>query len=448
MKRGALTSVTLVVLAAGSLVYAYVFDRGAADDADRIAGAGRVFPRFDVPDVKQVVVETSAGRLALERSGDGGSTWKMTSPRVEPVDPAAVGALLEDMRVAARVRDVAIEPKAAGLAAPRARGSVTAGPLRYDFELGSPAPVPEGAAYMRIDGKGVFVTDRLLAEDLLRGADAYRDRILVPYGVSETATVTVHDPERPDSDLVLTRSGSMFRVTGSVRASRPAVEALFAALGEARADSFVEGSALPPAASGGVELTLVPVEVSRPRVRLRFAGSCPGNDSDVVVSVEEPSRRDACVPSALVDALRKPRSLYVDNRLLHARADEVAEVRFESQAKGVILDLARRGSGWHERAPEDRELAGPDAVAASALVERLTALQASQVVPPAEGELLPARTTVTIVVAGGAQEVLVAGIGRPGAPLRVRRGDDGAVLVLPDPAARDLEEPTLRPSLR
>src|SRR5581483_9557602 len=191
VKRGALTSIALVVLAAGSLIYAHFFDRGAVDDADR-AGARRVFPRFDVPDVKEVVVESAAGRLVLERAGDGGSAWRMTSPRAEAADPAAVGALLEDMRVAARARDVAVDPGAAGLTSPRAHGSVTVGSLRYDFALGAPAPTPEGAAYMRVDGKGVFVTDRLLAEDLLRGADAYRDRILVPYGVSETATVTVH----------------------------------------------------------------------------------------------------------------------------------------------------------------------------------------------------------------------------------------------------------------
>ncbi len=440
MKRGALTSIALVVLAAGSLVYAYCFDRGVADDADRAAGAGRVFPRFDVADAKEVVVESPAGRLVLERAADGGSAWRMTSPRAEDADPAAVGALLEDMRVAARARDVAVDPRAAGLTPPRAHGSVTLGTLRYDFELGAPAPVPEGAAYMRVDGKGVFVTDRLLAEDLLRGADAYRDRILVPYGLTETAAVTIHDPGRPGSDVVLSRSGATFRVDGAVRASRSAVEALFAGLAEARADSFAGGPGPAPVVYGGIEITLVAVDASRPRVHLRFGGVCPGNDKDVLVSVEEPSPRVACVPSVVAEAVRKPRSLYVDDRVFYARADEVAELRFESlSAKGVVLDLARRGSGWHERAPEDRQLAGPDADAASAFVERLTSLQASQVVPPAEGELLATHTTITLVAAAGTHEVLVTGVGRPGAPLRVRRGDDGAVLVLPAPAARDLE---------
>lgn len=442
MKRGALTSLALVVLAAGSLVYAYFLDRGGADDADGAAGARRVFPRFDVPDVKEVVIESAAGRLVLERSEDAASSWRMTSPHVEPADPAAVRALLEDMHVAARIRDVAVDPRAAGLGSPRAHGSVAVGPWRYEFELGAPAPIPEGAAYMRIDGKSVFVTDRLLAEDLLRGADAYRDTILVPYGISETATVTVHDPEHPGDDVVLSRSGPTFRMDG-VRASRSALEGLFAGLAAARADSFVDGSGPASVASGGLEISLVPVEASRPRVHLRFGGPCPGNDKDVVVAVEEPSRRVACVPSAAVEALRKPRSGYVDDRLLYARADEVAELRFESQARGVLLDLARRGRGWHERAPEDRELAGPDADGASALVDRLTALQASQIAPPAQGELLAPHTTVTVVAAGGTHEVFVAGGGGPGAALRVRRGDDGAVLVLPDPAARDLEAPSL-----
>jgi hypothetical protein len=436
VKRGALTSIALVVLAAGSLVYAYLFDRGAVDDADRAAGARRVFPRFDVPDVKQVVVESPAGRLVLERAGDAGSAWAMTSPRVEAADPAAVGALLEDMRVAARARDVAVDPGAAGLTSPRARGSVTLGSLRYDFELGAPAPVPEGAAYMRVNGKGVFVTDRLLAEDLLRGADAYRDRILVPYGLTETATVTVHDPEQPGPDLVLSRSGSTFRVDGAVRASRSAVEELFQGFADARADSFLDTPGPAPVVSGGVEVTLVAVEASRPRVRLRFGGACPGNDKDIVVSVEEPSPRVACVGPLVATAVRQPRSRYVDDHPFYARADEVAELRLETVGpEGHVLDLARRGSGWHERAPEDRELIGSDGDPASALVDRLVALRAIQVVPPAAGELMPANVTLTIVRADGTREVLVAGYERVGAPLRTRRGDDDAVLVLPDSAA-------------
>ncbi len=66
-------------------------------------------------------------------------------------------------------------------------GTVAVGTVEYRFALGADAAIPDGAAYMRVDGEGTFVVGRSLKVQLLRGADAYRDRTLVPYGASEVA---------------------------------------------------------------------------------------------------------------------------------------------------------------------------------------------------------------------------------------------------------------------
>jgi hypothetical protein len=93
--------------------------------------------------------------LVLERDRDAGpgsaSRWVLTSPRRERANPAEVDALLRELELAKRVREVS-DDEAAGLAAPRVRGRVQVGSIEYWFALGAAAPRPEGAAYMRLEG--------------------------------------------------------------------------------------------------------------------------------------------------------------------------------------------------------------------------------------------------------------------------------------------------------
>jgi hypothetical protein len=443
--RGA-TSTVLLALAAGALGYAYFFDRGGGSAPDRARGAGRVFPELDVGGVLSLTLDRGGERLALERETDAGSTgWKMTSPHAEPADPATVDALLEDMSLTARLRSVSIDDAAAGLASPRARGRVRLGAIEYAFALGSPAPVPDGASYMRVEGGGTFVVDRLLAEDLLRGADAYRDRTLVPYGASGTARVEVRDPGA-GGGFVLTRAGVTFRLDASVRASRSAVERLFAGLSGAHADSFIAGAdAGTPAGSGGLAVRLEPTSPSVPPVDLGFGAACPGNPQDVLVTVSGVIAGVACVPETVAAALRAPRASLVDEGLFHARADEIAELRFESLVPDApSLDLGRKGTGWHERAPRDRALDGAGVDAANALAERLTTSRAKSVRPGASGDRFPARSRVTVVrVDGVAEGVEVAAPAADGS-VPVRRLDDAAVLTMAKDALPDLEGRSLR----
>ena len=322
----------LIVLAVGTLAYAYVFDGEHVSDADRASRARRVFPMFDVADVRSLTFEQEGQRVALERGADGGEPrWMLRSPVNEPADPAAVDALLEDMNVAARVRDVGSAEVAAGLSSPRVRATVRVGSIEYAFELGAPAPVPEGAAYLHMSAgaDGTFVVDRLLAEDLLRGADAYRDHVLVPYGRSETSRIEIRDLAGDAGTVVLTRAGPTFRVEGGLRASRDAVERLFAGLAEVRAGSFVREGEGGAAGAGSLLVALDPVSSARARVELRLGGACPDSPGQIVVRLAGPPARTACAPASALDAVRVAPEGIVDRGPFRAHADEVAELRLE-----------------------------------------------------------------------------------------------------------------------
>jgi hypothetical protein len=439
--RRAVTPVALVVLAAAAAGYAYVFDRGAVTSADRQARRREVFPSFAARDVQRVELARDGERIVLERvSGAGATGWAMRSPRQELADPAAVESLLQELDLAIRLRDV--EPaKATGLDSPRVRGGVSVGSLEYRFALGAPASVPDGASYMRVDGEGTFVIGSALSAQLLRGADAYRDRVLVPFGAARTQRIEIR--ARQGAALALVRSGQVFRVEGGPRASRAAVERVLGGLSGIRAEAFLpddEADRSVAADASSLTVLVEPIEAGIARVELRFGGACPGVAGGVVVVRASPDRRSACVPTSAVEALRDAREGLADERVFYARKDEVAELRLEPVGAGsAALDLARRGAGWHERSPEDRDLSGPEAEVANALVERLMALRSTGPTTPASGERLAPRALATIVRVDGVTERVELGAPTGDGKAQVLRVEDGAILRVPAQAARDLE---------
>ena len=448
--RTSTTPLVLIVLAAGTVGYTYLVDRSHVSDADRAARSTDVFPSFRVEDVREVELTHGAETLVLDRvldrrtAGDG--SWTMTSPRRDPTDAVAVDALLRELATATRVRDVSAGD-ARGLDAPRVTGTVALGSLRYQFALGSDAVSPEGAAYMRVDGEGTFVVGRTLKVQLLRGADAYRDRTLVPYGASETARVEV---TAADGSFLLQRRGTAFRVGGpaGLRASRVAVERMFEALAEARAEAFLDDAAADRALGPAPRVAVIaPRDAARPRVRFLVGGDCPSTDAaladHVVVVRTEPTRISACAARELADALAPPPGSLVDASPFAARADEIEEVKIEGVdpggPPGPRIEMARRGNGWHERQPDERDLGSSESDSANALVASLAGARATQVRPGTPGEHVAARARVTVVRTGGEASEVVEVTTSAGGVAVARRFEDGALLDLPRAEARRFE---------
>jgi hypothetical protein len=438
--QSALTPVVLALLAGGASAYAYLVDRGTVSDADRSARRTDLFPSLRIDDVRRVDLTHGTENVVLERDPSDATKWVLTSPRREIADSGMVDALLRELDLAKRIREVP-DADAAGLDAPRMRGSVSVGRLRYEFALGADAPRPEGSAYLRIEGEGTFVVGRTLKVQLLRTAETYRDRTLVTYGPSEVARIRV---EGATGSYTLERSESGFRVGAKdgLRASRAAVDRVFAALADARVETFVDDSAgTVAAADARLTVTLWPRNADRPLLRLLVGGPCPSRASDVIVSRTEPTTLSGCVAKNVLDGLTSVAETLVDDRLVAAHGDEVEELRLESLGDGGCrVDLARRGSGWHERAPEERDLTPAESESADSLLGDLARARAVDVRSPGPGEHLPIRARATLVrTASGTAEVIELAASGPDGITVGRRNDDGAVVRLPREVARRFE---------
>jgi hypothetical protein len=442
--RQAATPIILIVLATGVAAYAYLVDRGTISDADRATRRRDVFPTFRVDEVTRVELVQDSGSLRLERgAGDsaGAATWTMTFPGGQgAADPGAVDALLRELEGAVRLRDVD-DTIDAGLGSPRVRGTVAMGPLVLRFALGADAPRPEGAAYMRVEGEGAFVVGRSLRAQLLRDPDAYRPRMLVPYGESQVARLEV---VRPGTAFTLERHGATFRLAESgARASRDAVDRLFTALADARADTFIdEKAAMAALGPDPIRVSITPVERGGPRLELRLGGECPGQPGEIVALRTPEPRLSACVARSLGEAFGTNAATLVDASPFFAHADELEDIRLEDLAGGLRVELARSGSGWHERAPEDRELSPDESESANLLASALAATRADEVLAPkaSVGHAFVARGKATVVRTGGSITEIVE-LGAPGADGTAweKRLDDGALLRLSAASARHLQ---------
>jgi hypothetical protein len=454
--RDAVTPISLVVLAVGSAAYAYLVDRRTISDADRAARKGEVFPSFRVDQVARVELDQGGSSLVLERDADAGvgpassSGWLITSPRRERADAAEVDTLLRELELAKRVRDVP-EGEAVGLDAPRVRGQVTVGALEYRFALGGDAPRPEGAAYMRLDADKAFVVGRTLKVQLLRGADAYRDRALVPYGASDTARVEVRGAQPGDTGFAIERHGTTFRVVGSgLRASRATVDQLFAALGDTRAETFLDDAQADRAMTGagaGADhawtVTVAPRSGDRAPIELHVGGRCPVPSEGIVVVRVVPSRGpgsriSACAPKTIALALEAAPAALTDTSPLFARTDEIEDLRLEATLPAARrVELARKDRGWHEREPEERDLDADESESANALAAALTGARATEARSAQADEHFVARARATVIrTGGGASEVVEIGQPEPDGSSLMRRDDDGALLRIPRAAAR------------
>jgi hypothetical protein len=440
--RSLVTPVALVLLAGGTGAYAYLVDRATVSDADRAGRRSDVFPSFRVEDVSRLEIVHGDESLVLAREADGGpgSPWAMLSPRRERPDPSAVDALLRELELATRVRDVGTDD-AAGLDAPRARGKVEVGALAYRFALGGDAQGPEGAAYLHVDGEGTFVVDRSLKVQLLRGADAYRERALLPYGAGGIARLEVRAAS--GASFALEREGATFRLVGlGLRASRAAVDQLMATLADARAETFLDDATADRSiTSPAFTVTVAPRDAAHERVELRIGGECPGQPEDVVVVRTAPSRVSACTPHRLAEELATSAPALVDTSPFFAHADEMEELSLESPGRpGPRVEIARHGNGWRERSPEERDLTSDETDATNMLALALAQARGSDVHPTAEGDPFTPRARVTLVRTGEqTRETVELASPSPDGTTRIRRADDGAVLRVSRAVARRFE---------
>ena len=450
--RAHVTSFGLMIAAAGALAYAYV-NRGSVTESEKKARDGSVFVAWRREELARIVVDhgdgastqgtarsTPGDHIVIEREKDdaGDAEWWMRAPLAERADNEACDGLASAFELAAAVRKVAADVGAPGFDPPRARGEIDMGSVTYRFALGGDAPTPAGAAYLRVDGVGTVVVSRELVSALLRGADAYRSRLFVPYVSVQLARLEVKSGA---ADLQIERGDDVsFRfVPSGLRASRGKLDAIWGALGQMRAEGFVgDAVAEPLVASPRATIRMTPIaKTSVPGV-IRVGDACPGNADDVVVVRDAPTRLTACAPKGILSGLATTEADLIDTHLFAAHDDEIAELRIETLTPPVsALELARKESGWREKAPAERDLMGEDADAAGALVRAIATAEGAD--PRKSDEPFEAKGRVTVRRAeGGVAEVIELGAPDAAGDVTVRRAFDGARLHVAATVARKL----------
>ncbi|MCA9585221.1 MAG: DUF4340 domain-containing protein [Myxococcales bacterium] len=431
MKKHAVT-ILLLVIAAGLAVFLWR-DRDRVTDGERARREGSVFGAWRGEQLSRVELTLTDESIVLERDLAKDSPWRMVSPRKEPADQASVERLLIALEFAQEARKATPGPEL-GLDAPRARGTLTMGGLVIRFALGAPSPRPEGSAYMQVDGQAPVVVSKDFAETLLQASDAYRDRTVVPYLSLDLARFESRPKGLPGFTLEHTEARS-FRVVGSgVRASRAALDRVWGSLAEMRAEQFpkdVDAEKL--LGEPEVVLVMTPKDGSKPTAELALGGSCPGHPAEIVVVRRRPSPLVACAPRTVLPGFRMGADVLVDRGAFTFHADEIEELRLErlhgpdAGAAPRVIEIARRGTGFHLREPDDRDLSTEESDAANDLVAALVEAQAESAKAGDAGtQALEAEVRVT-ARSGERQQVLELGALSGGA-VRAKRVADGAEL--------------------
>jgi hypothetical protein len=431
VKKHAVT-IFLLVIAAGLAIFLWR-DRDRVTDGERAKREGSVFAAWRAEQLSRVELTLAEETIVLERDLVKDSPWRMASPRKEPADQASVERLLIALEFAQEARKATPGPEL-GLDAPRVRGTLTMGGLTIRFALGAPSPRPEGSAYMQVDGQAPVVVSKDFSETLLQGSDAYRDRTVVPYLSLDLARFESKPKGMPGFTLEHTEERS-FRVVGpNVRASRAALDAVWGSLAEMRAEQFPKGiNAEKLLGEPDVVLVMTPKDASKPTAELALGGSCPGHPAEIVVVRRRPSPVVACAPRTVLPGFRTSADALVDRGAFTFHADEIEELRLErldgvdAGAAPQVIEIARRGTGFHLREPVDRDLSTEEADAANDLVAALVDTQASSAkAGDASTQALHAALRVT-ARSGARQQVLELGV-RGAEPVRAKRVADGAEL--------------------
>lgn len=372
MKRHASTFI-FFVLALGLAIYVW-HDRNTVTTGESENRKGDVFPAWRREDLTRIEIAHENETIVLTRDPKM-DQWSIVAPREERADHAAVERLATTLEFATRVRKVAKDDPL-GFDKPRARGTVTMGALVFAFTLGAESPRPQGSGYLKVDNGDPFVASSELTNALLAGVDTYRDRTVIPYLSTEMARFEV---VRPGGGFVVERHDARsFDIPAlHLLASRTSLDKVWSALAEMRAEAFPkDADADRLTANPKLTIKILPSDKSKPGGSLVVGDPCPGHPEDVVVLRTAPTRVAACAPKGAMDALAEiTAELLVDKKAFGFRHDEIEEIKLEGGKDAKPIELARMGTGFHLRSPEDRSLTTDEADAAN---ENLVAIEKAE----------------------------------------------------------------------
>lgn len=444
-----------LAIAAGAVVF--VVDRGSVTTDEAAARKKNLFVAWHAEEIESVTIERDGKTGTISRvdkpDEHGQRGWQITIGGDHfPAEEQRVDQLLGTLELGTSERVLApgsVDAAALGLDVPRVRVRVTMNGRASTLEIGGPASSPKGASHAAVDegrGRVLHVVNAELVSAIDVDPESLRSRRLVPWNTNEIGRV---DLERAGRTYGLERpSGRLheLRLTGSshfagLRASREKADALLSSLARAEADVFLTDDAATRASSPKLTITVAPKADASTRAELTLGGECPDKpDSIVVIQKSGPGRVNGCVPRDTLDALDVAEEGLVDTGGFFATIDELEDISI-----GSSLELARKGSGFHVRKPEEKDIEGD---AGRTLLEPMLALRATSVAKEGDKHALgldPPREKIRLVSLhpargedGGDDELVEELLlGEPkGDTLPALRVSDGAILSFALPAAR------------
>lgn len=454
LARQQATNIGLVVVAVG-VVIAVIATAGRATTDEVEARENNVLAAFREDDITSVKLERSSGDIVLERTevDDGGvSTWYLREPVDEEVDPAAMQDYLDSLRFASwarRINPEEVDRKRFGLDAPRLVIWVRMGEMAFKVRVGKEAASPPGSFYAEVDGenvpkKGVGILSKTLMAELDLTADAFRERLIVPYVSSALDRMTLEGPGGTRKLRATEWEGWRFDGQhGDVRVNRVALDRILLQFARTNADAFLDMKQAEKALAGSetVTIRMVHEKASEPRGLVLVGGQCPTSENEVVGIRREPDPVAACVPRSVMQGLSTPADELIDRNLVYMRKDQIESLSVRQGDRH--LDIARKGGGWVMRKPQEApvdEVAGNQRIVAL-LRARGDIVQEPDLeklgLDPPQGELV--LTSVSSTEAGVQTEtLLLGGEGKNGSRFVLRK-HDGFVLELLPEAARSVE---------
>jgi hypothetical protein len=426
LQRKQLTAALGVFLASISLL-AVVVTRARPTTEEQQLRAHHLLRQLRPAELLSVELEVGPERVRLERSSS--TEFQVTHPLRVPVNPEALGRLLQVLQFGTFSRELDLEGLARdrlGLAPPARRLSLELAQGRVELLLGGDAPSSAGAGYLEVREAGrarLFVIDRSTREALSPAPSALLRAVLLLYGSDEVSRLELRSPsgatlfERDARGLWFTTLDGTRQLV-----RRGLIEGWFAVLADTDGAAVLGPEEGRPKGAGTAELTLriEPKEVKSPPSELTFGGACPAGEGVVV------SRAGlrACIPAALLQALRVSTESLLDPHLFWLRPDEVEALRLNEGNRSLVLE--RHEEGFLLKQPESMEI---PLESGNAWLERLTALEGYPV--PRSTELRPPIVNVelessTLSDVPRFTEVLRVGAPNAAGKATVERASDGA----------------------
>lgn len=331
--------------------------------------------------VQAIDLACEGATVSLRRTG--GAEWRIMAPFEAEADPRRVREVLSALQDA-RVRKVVAEKAGDGAcfglqsAACTLRLDLgTAGPS-LTLRLGRTSPVGT-ERYAAVEDGRVVLTDGSLLAMIARGADAFREKRLIPVAGEEMTRIALL---RPDGRIALAKVGDAWQVESPRRDTASASAASSLARAIAALELADAGNVEPPRdprPDRRIEVRVAARGVERPFVAFIAAAGHAGRR----IGWREGAQRTGLLDEASAKELTRPADSFFEKRIASFSLPDVLTVGLSHDGTTIELARAAESAPWTGR--EGASAFAVEGTRVSDFLNKIRSLTASgfETAPPA-----------------------------------------------------------------